>query len=206
MGAALRLTVRSLLKVFQASFVDACVVAIFKQNKLEIVVSKRVNTSYQQLPAARLYKTKCNWFLKPKSLKKKKTQRLLQFIDKGDTWPKTLVFNNFVLTNRFPNNVFLSDKFDVFACTDIVNNRGIVHVISQKFLTLENAFLKPYVSSRFHIYSGSNLSAQTFMLRPSEVCVKMMALPLNPFPPISLDNVGLRWYLVPLFHSYENGN
>jgi hypothetical protein len=41
------------------------------------------------------------------------------------------------------------------------------------------------------------------MLRPSEVFVKMMALPLNPFPPISLDNVGLRWYLVPLFHSYE---
>ena len=174
----------------------------------EQIRNRCIEKSKYQLPTTScgtIIQNKVQLVFEAKKLKKK-TQRLLQFIDKGDTWPKTLVFNNFVLTNRFPNNVFLSDKFDVFACTDIVNNRGIVHVISQKFLTLENAFLKPYVSSRFHIYSGSNLSAQTFMLRPSEVCVKMMALPLNPFPPISLDNVGLRWYLVPLFHSYENGN
>ena len=34
----------------------------------------------------------------------------------------------------------------------------------------------------------------------------MMALTLNPTPPISLENEVLRWYSVPLLHTSDNFN
>jgi hypothetical protein len=174
----------------------------------EQVRNRCVEKSKFQLPTTScgaVIKNKVQLVVEANKLKKTKKQRLLQFVDKGDRWPKKLVFLNFVLTDRFPNNVFLSDAFSAFACVDIVNNGGIIQIISKKFLSIENAFHKPYVSSKFHTFSASNLSIETFVKRPSEIFTKMMALPLNPFPPISLENVDLRWYLVPLFHSYESG-
>ena len=139
-----------------------------------------------------------------KNLNKKQNNALLQFAHTSIRWPKKLIFSDFVLTDTFPNNVFLSNSFSAFVCVDIINQSGVIHVIAKKFLTLVNAFTQPYVSSRFHIFSGSQLSSITFKMRPSDIFCKIFAIPLNPFPPISFQNNELIWHLSPLLHTYEN--
>lgn len=106
----------------------------------------------------------------------------LAFLRKGERWPKRLVFADFVLTNLFPNNVILANDEMVYVCIDIVVNQGDVCIKAKKFVTLRNAFITPYVSSKFHTFLGGKLSDETFELRPSQIFAKMMALPMNPFP------------------------
>lgn len=127
----------------------------------------------------------------------------LAFFRKGERWPKRLVFADFVLTNNFPNNVILSNDVMVYVCIDIVVNQGDVFIKAKKLVTLRNAFITPYVSSKFRIFLGAKLSEETFTLRPSQILAIMMALPMNPFPPISFHNEEFEWYLVPLLHSLK---
>ena len=82
----------------------------------------------------------------------------------------------------------------------------LVNVIARKFVSLENAYRQPYLSSDENIFSAHNLSAETFIILPFQVFSKMMALPLNPTPSISFENDRFRWYIVPLLHTCENGN
>ena len=112
------------------------------------------------------------------------------------------IFKDFVLSNRFPNYVFLDNKKSAYVCVDIVaDGLELVNVIARKFVSLENAHRQPYLLSDENIFSAHNLSAETFIILPSQVFSKMMALPLNPTPPISFENDRLRWYLVPLLHT-----
>ena len=98
-------------------------------------------------------------------------------------------------------------KNSAYVCIDIVSDGlELVNVIARKFVSLENAHRQPYLSSDKNIFSVQNLSAEIFLIRPSKVFSKMMALPLNPTPPISFENDQLRWYLVPLLHTCENAS
>ena len=112
------------------------------------------------------------------------------------------IFKDFVLSNRFPNYVFLDNKKSAYVCVDIVaDGLELVNVIARKFVSLENAHRQPYLLSDENIFSAHNLSAETFIILPSQVFSKLMALLLNPTPPISFENDRLRWYLVPLLHT-----
>ena len=89
---------------------------------------------------------------------------MLQFsINKGNQWPKKFFFKDFVLSNRFPNNVFLDNKKSAYVCVDIVaDGLELVNVIARKFVSLENAHRQQYLSSDENIFSAHNLSAETF--------------------------------------------
>jgi hypothetical protein len=67
----------------------------------------------------------------------------IKFINRGEGCTKKLVFVHFVLTNKFPNNVFLSDKLEAYVCVDIIVNGRVVHIKARKFLALDNAFERP---------------------------------------------------------------
>lgn len=112
------------------------------------------------------------------------------------------------MTNLFPNNIFLDNQKSAFVCVDILACSGmeLVKIVARKFVSLENAHVQPYRSSDHNIFSAHTLSAPTFFRYPSQVFCKMMALPLNPTPPISFENEELRWYLVPLLHTSDNFN
>ena len=138
----------------------------------------------------------------------KNNSRVLKYCNKGGRWPKQIFFNNFVLTNLFPNNIFLDNQKSAFVCVDILACSGmeLVKIVARKFVSLENAHVQPYRSSDHNIFSAHTLSAPTFFRYPSQIFCKMMALPLNPTPPISFENEELRWYLVPLLHTSDNFN
>jgi hypothetical protein len=174
----------------------------------EQIRNRCIEKSKYQLPTTScgmIIENKLQLTIEAKTLNKK-SNKLLQLVHRGNRWPKKLVFTDFVLSDTFPNNVFLSNSFDAFVCVDIAIKNGITQIIAHKFLELVNAFTYPYISSRFHIFSGSNLSSVTFPMRPSDVFCKVFAIPLNPSPPISFENIELIWYLAPLLHTYENRN
>jgi hypothetical protein len=64
----------------------------------------------------------------------------IKCINRGEGCTKKLVFVHFVLTNKFTNNVFLSDKLEAYVCVDIIVNGRVVHIKARKFLALDNAF------------------------------------------------------------------
>ncbi len=170
----------------------------------EQIRNRCVEKSKYQLPTAScgtIIESKVQLMLEAR----KNNNKVLKLCNKGDRWPKKIFFNDFVLSNRFPNNIFLDNQKSAFVCVDIVNcGLEVVNIVSRKFLSLENAHRQPYLSSDHNIFSPHNLSTQTFGILPSQVFAKMMALPLNPTPPISLENHQLQWYLVPLLHTCEN--
>ena len=88
----------------------------------------------------------------------------------------------------------------------MTGTRELVNIVARKYVFLEKAHVQPYRSSDHNIFSVHTLSAPTFFRYPSQVFCKMMALPLNPTPPISFENEELRWYLVPLLHTSDNFN
>ena len=61
-----------------------------------------------------------------------------------------------MLSNRFPNNVFLENIKSAYVCVDIVaGGLELVNVIARKFVSLENAHRQPYLSSDENIVNSS---------------------------------------------------
>ena len=61
-------------------------------------------------------------------------------------------------------------KNSAYVCIDIVSDGlELVNVIARKFVSLENAHRQPYLSSDKNIFSVQNLSAETFLILPSQV-------------------------------------
>jgi hypothetical protein len=101
---------------------------------------------------------------------KKNNNKQLKFLNKGDRCSKKIVFNDYVLSNRFPNNIFLDNEKALFVCVDFVADRlEIETIVAHKFISLESVHRRPYISSNHSIFSGHNLSVETFLIRPSNV-------------------------------------
>ncbi len=63
---------------------------------------------------------------------------------------------DFVLSNRFPNNVFLEHIKSAYVCVDIIaDGLELVNVIARKFVSLENAHRQPYLLSDENIVNLS---------------------------------------------------
>ncbi len=93
----------------------------------------------------------------------KSSKRLvvLEFnIGRGKKPTKTVIFSDFSITNKFPNNVFLMQNDTVVVCFDILNdsNTNVIRIGVRTFSSLESAFKVTYDSSRFNTSLGSKLS------------------------------------------------
>lgn len=88
--------------------------------------------------------------------------RPIIFHHKGEKLPKRLIFCNFELINRPPNNFCAMSDGSVVICKDFFVDEvsGSSQIVGQKFLDLRDAFLKPFCSSKFGIYIGTNLSGK----------------------------------------------
>ena len=61
---------------------------------------------------------------------------------------------------------------------------NLPQISGRKFLNMQDAFVKPYRSSTFGIYVGSNLSLLTESWPASQVMAKMYAFPRRPSPSV----------------------
>ena len=102
-----------------------------------------------------------------------------------------------------PNNFcVLSDGF-IIVCTDFFLDGNLPQISGRKFLNMQDAFVKPYRSSTFGIYVGSNLSLLTESWPASQVMAKMYAFPRRPSPSVTLDNENQQWFLMPIRHTIQ---
>ena len=102
---------------------------------------------------------------------------------------KKLVFSTFVLTNRFPNNVFVSKDNSIIVCQDIIEcavGSDDYVIVGRKFCSKRDAFALPYYpynSSDFDSYVVSKLNKDVDEWDLNLIKGKMSAIPnkLNPF-------------------------
>lgn len=99
----------------------------------------------------------------------------------------------------------------VIIVNDIVefpNGSGEYTLIGVKFRKLENAFVKPYVSSHFKTYLASDVSSfDEWDFR--SIKGKMEAIPFKfvptktiVFPVIDLPKSKQKWFIVPIHHTF----
>lgn len=104
---------------------------------------------------------------------------------------KKLVFSTFVLSNRFPNNVFVSKDNAIIVCQDIIEypmcSDNYV-IVGRKFCSKRDAFLLPYNSSDFDSYVVSKLNKDVDEWDFNLIKGKMCAIP-NKFNPFQCGNV-----------------
>lgn len=125
-------------------------------------------------------------------------------VNRNVSLPKRLVFKNFELLSRKPDNVCLMSDGSVVVCLDFVNeSNGNMLIIGRKFKVLNAAFMSPYDSRKAHAYEGSVLSKPKRWLA-SDVEGKMYPLPKDPkSDSVSFEDVTLSWYLLLLHHTYR---
>lgn len=73
---------------------------------------------------------------------------------------KSIVSNEYVITNTFPNNVLLLESGDIVVVDNIVkkNVSGEIFFVTRHFVYLENLFTSPLTSSSLDIVVASQLS------------------------------------------------
>jgi len=137
--------------------------------------------------------------------KKRKRDGLVMFHNKGEKWPKKMIFSDFELSNQFSNNVCLLKDGSVVVCDDFIYSGTLSSskIIGRKFLLLEPAFLRPFKSSDYHIFIASKLSKLPGQWMVSDIVAKMYPLPMNPISVPRLDNEQQKWFLSPIFHTLK---
>lgn len=131
-----------------------------------------------------------------------KSMALIKFVSNGVKRPKRLIFYNFELTNKPPNNVCLLNDGSFVVCYDFERSSGdSVIIIGRKFLKLQNAFVKPYVSSKFNVFIGSNLSNNDETWEISNLKCKVYILPRMPKGKPNIEDHDQEWHLQPMLHS-----
>ncbi len=89
-----------------------------------------------------------------------------KYFHHGDKWPKKLVFKNYTLSNKFPNNVCLMKDGSVVVCANFKYRDNSLFLIGQTFHKLDCPFRKPYVATDFHIYRASDVRASYVNSKP----------------------------------------
>lgn len=96
----------------------------------------------------------------------------------------------------------------VVVCQDFLNDEtnGSPQLSGRRFLNMSDAFVKPYRSSDFGIFLGSNLSKCTQLWPASQVTAKIFAFPRRPGGTVNIDDANQEWYLLPIRHTIRNTN
>ena len=128
----------------------------------------------------------------------------IQFHHKGEKLPKKLIFVNFELLNRTPNNFCAMSDGSIIVCKDfVIDDNGSSHIIGQKFCHMSDAFVKPFRSSNFGIFLGTNLSEIREIWPASQVTAKIYAFPRRPNGAINIEDKEQQWFLIPLRHTIK---
>lgn len=130
----------------------------------------------------------------------------VKFFEKGEKWPQKLYFAEFIISNKFPNNICLMKDGSVIVCSQIILNSNFSNapdytLIGRKFSKMENAFVAPFISSEFNIFKASDLNESSVSFNVRELKCKMCPFPLEPTGPPNILDPSIKWYLVPLHHS-----
>lgn len=129
--------------------------------------------------------------------------RPILFHHKGDKLPKKMIFLNFELINKPPNNFCVMSDGSMIICKDffVDGKDGSPQIIGQKFLDLCDAFLKPFPSSSFGIFLATNLSDLVQQWPASQVTAKIYAFPRRPNGRVNIYDKFQKWFLMPLRHT-----
>lgn len=95
---------------------------------------------------------------------------------------------------------------DIIVWTDFLyddNNYSRSVIVGRKFLCLQPAFVKPYLSSDYGIYLGSNLSEFIEKWPITSVTAKIQVFPRRPQGKPNLGDENQEWYLMPLRHTIK---
>jgi hypothetical protein len=134
-------------------------------------------------------------------------------VSRGINPTKTILFPNFSITNKFPNNICLMRNGAVVVCVDFVDDReenNVINIVGFKFLRLEDAHTVPFVSSRFQIYLASKIASRISDYDSKCIAGKMYAMPhrLNTeckeLPDILESDSVQKWYVSPIRHTLNN--
>lgn len=124
---------------------------------------------------------------------------------------KTLVFENFDFSNKFPNNVCMLNNSNIVVCTDIIEfpkNSNTFKIVGFKFLSVQDAFTAPFSSSRFDIHGVSKLNTVVSEWNIQNIACKMYAMPLklsdySSLPDITDPLSSVKWIVIPERHTYD---
>lgn len=124
---------------------------------------------------------------------------------------KTLAFQNFDFSNKFPNNVCMLKNNNIVLCTDIIEfpkNINTFKIVGFKFLPVQDAFSVPFPSSRFNIYSLSKLNTLIDEWNVQNIACKMYRMPLklsdySSLPEITDPLSSVKWFVTPEIHTYD---
>jgi hypothetical protein len=145
-----------------------------------------------------------------KAMLKNSDQRIVLHVNygRGDNPTKKVTFPNFVLSTKFPDNVFILKNNTVVVCLNIVEEEdtNVMRIICATFDKVEKAFDDPYDSAEYHSYLVSKCSNQRFEeFNVNSIKAKMLALPYLPevtttLPDI-LKSVNDKWFVTALQHT-----
>lgn len=132
-------------------------------------------------------------------------------VTKGLNGLKKLTFPNFVLSNKFPNNVCILKNKDIVVCQDIIEyplKSNIFLIIGIKWKVKENAFSVPFLSSDHSIYVVSKLDNRIGEWNVNCIAAKMYALPYKltdykVLPDISCTENPCEWFVTPIRHTLK---
>ena len=136
----------------------------------------------------------------------------IKFIVNRSKTKKQLVFSTFVLGNQYPNNVCVLRNGSIIIVKDIVEfptGSGTYTLVGVKFRSLENAFVKPYVSSHFKTYLASNVSSidewdfTSIQGKMEAIPYKFVATKNVEFPVIDSPRSKQKWFVVPIHHTFQ---
>ena len=131
-------------------------------------------------------------------------------IGRGVDPMKKLTFPDMIVTNKFPKNILLMTNGSVVVCTDIKEHpegSNIFWMNCAKFRKLENAFVVPFVSSKYEIYLVSQYSELFDEFNANKIAAKMFAFPNQLKPDCDkLPNIidplsSQKWFVTPIRHS-----
>jgi hypothetical protein len=126
---------------------------------------------------------------------------------KGSDKEKKITFHDFVLSNKFPNNVALKKNGNVVVCTDFIENppeSKVLLVIGSKFSLKEDAFHYPYASSTYGTHIVSKLENRIGEWNLNCLQGKMYALPheLNDYTDLpDIRTSTCKWFVTPIRHT-----
>lgn len=131
--------------------------------------------------------------------------RAIKIVWNGRNLPKRLIFPNYELLNKEPNNICLMHDRSVVVCKDFEFSDGSYQLIGCKFNVLRPAFDFPFASVSYDMFLGSEVSSSVLRFSASHVKAKVYALPRNPKCVIhNFDDPNQYWYLFPLHHTLSN--
>ena len=148
-------------------------------------------------------------------LKKAEAERshqkiVLRFsIGNGSDPEKKVILPNYIISNKFPNNVLMTRSGDIILCSDIeeipLGSKTFV-IIGFKFKCKENAFVLPYESSTYQTYLVSKIDNRVGEWNLNSISCKMYPFPFKIDDFSILPNIFVssnKWFVTPIRHTIE---